>query len=468
MVYQIPAREIPVYGSYDVCVVGGGTAGSIAAISAAREGLSVLVVEQFGALGGSGTLGLVLPVMPTCIPGNPQCSYFGEYINQALKERGYNKQKGSNQAWQDSLYMKFVLDELATEYGVEILYHAFFNTPIRDGNRILGITCTTKRGEQAVYAKRVIDCTGDADVAIAMGCAFDSGDPERDGKNQPTSLRYIVGGIDLAQFATFVREHKKDGEVPDYPDFNTGSRGQGNAPLDRYFEEAVRNGELDPMDYRVWMMFCIPGRPDSLAFNCPEFRDRTDATNPQTASWMQTEGRRRIERHLRFYKKYLRGFENAYIAEISPMIGIRESNRIHGEYTLTYEDVISYRKFEDSICQSSYPIDIHGVEHSEQDCFAIWRSLNDPYPYYDIPYPVMIPKGYENLLVAGRCAGFDYRAQASARMQHSCRAMGEAAGIACRLSITRDLPLKAVNGKEIRQIMIEKGAIFAPIKDEFK
>ena len=102
MGYKIPEREVAIYGTYDVCVVGGGTAGVIAALSAAREGLSVLVVEQFGSLGGSGTVGLVLPVMPTCMEGNPQCSYFGERINRTLSARGYNMpDTDDNRAWQD-------------------------------------------------------------------------------------------------------------------------------------------------------------------------------------------------------------------------------------------------------------------------------------------------------------------------------------------------------------------------------
>ena len=177
MGYTIPGREIPVYGTYDVCVVGGGTAGVIAALSAAREGLSVLIVEQFGSLGGSGTVGLVLPVMPTCMEGNPQCSYFGERINRTLSARGYNMpDTDDNRAWQDSLYLKFILDELCREYGVEVLFHAFFNTCIREGNRITGVTCATKAGEQAIFAKRVIDCTGDADGLCL--CERRSGDRE--------------------------------------------------------------------------------------------------------------------------------------------------------------------------------------------------------------------------------------------------------------------------------------------------
>ena len=469
MGYTIPGREIPVYGTYDVCVVGGGTAGVIAALSAAREGLSVLIVEQFGSLGGSGTVGLVLPVMPTCMEGNPQCSYFGERINRTLSARGYNMpDTDDNRAWQDSLYLKFILDELCREYGVEVLFHAFFNTCIREGNRITGVTCATKAGEQAIFAKRVIDCTGDADVAVAMGCCFAKGDPET-GKNQPTSLRYIVGGIDLPRFQAFVNAHSEHPHPYDYPHiYGVGSRGKGNMPLDRYFEKAVADGELDPMDYKVWMVFPIPGRHDGLCFNCPEFRDNTDSLDLRTASWMHMDGRRRIERHLRFYKKYFEGFENAYVAEISEMVGVRESRRIEAEYVLTGEDVLHYRKFADSICQNRYPVDIHGADFTEHDCFVFWEKLHDPYPYYDIPYRIMVPRHIEGLLVAGRCAGMDFVAHGAARMQNCCRAMGEAAGIAARLSIENDQPFSDVDGRTVRHIMIDKGAVFHEMAPEYR
>ena len=159
MGYKIPEREVAIYGTYDVCVVGGGTAGVIAALSAAREGLKVLIVEQFGSLGGLGTVGLVLPVMPTCMEGNPQCSYFGERINRTLSARGYNMpDTDENRAWQDSLYLKFILDELCREYGVEVLFHAFFNTCIREGDRITGVTCastkSTSRASRTPISRR--------------------------------------------------------------------------------------------------------------------------------------------------------------------------------------------------------------------------------------------------------------------------------------------------------------------------
>ena len=471
LTYTVPAKEIPVYGSYDVCVVGGGTAGTMAALAAAREGLKTLIVERFGALGGTGTLGLVLPVMPTCIPGNPQCSSFGEEVNAILRQRGYNHTKGENLAWHDSLYLRFVLDELCIRHGVEVLYQAAFTRCIRTGNRIEGIITAVKGGEQAIFAKRVIDCTGDADVAVDMGCGYDSGDPET-GKNQPTSLRYIVDGINIPEFAAFIAENATDEECYqyythyEYPAFNVGSSGNGKRPLDKYIEAAIAAGELEEDDYVCWQVFDIPGRRDGLAFNCPEFRDERDGTDPRVISRSFTRGRMRILRHLAFYKKYFRGFENAYIAEISHMLGVRESRRIHADYTLTAEDVLAYRKFRDSICQSSYPIDIHGALNSEGDCFAHWRSLHDPHPYYDIPYRVMAPVGCENLLVAGRCAGFDYTAEASARMQHSCRAMGEAAGIACRISLDNACSVHDVDGAEVRKKMVAYGAVFAPAAAE--
>ncbi|MDF2686780.1 MAG: hypothetical protein K0S55_1963, partial [Clostridia bacterium] len=165
-------------------------------------------------------------------------------------------------------------------------------------------------------------------------------------------------------------------------------------------------------------------------------------------------------RHLNFYKKYCKGFENAYIAEIAEMVGVRETRRIISEYVLTAEDIVMRRKFDDMICQSNYPVDIHG-EGNEYLCKILEAEDRDPIPYYEIPYLCLVPKDMENLIVAGRCIGNDFVAQSSTRVQHSCRAFGEAAGIAAAMSIKDGVSFKDIKGKDVREIMIAKGAKFA-------
>lgn len=461
----VPAKEYPVYGEFDVCVIGGGTAGTCAAFAAAREGLNVLIVEQFGSLGGSSTMGLVLPVMGTGIAGNPQSSSIGPVINQMLADRGYNKKIDKNTGFHDSLYLRFILDELCKQYDVKVLFNAFFTDCIKDDGRIKGILVSMKGGPQIILAKRFIDATGDADVAVSFGCPYEKGNPKT-GKCQPTSLRYMLGGIDIPAFQQYICEIAGIPFSYSYPNFYTDCcKRKKNAVLWQVFKQAVEAGDLDQEDFEYWQVFSIPGREDGLAFNCPEFFVHNDGTDPDDISFSHLEGRRRILRHLEFYKKYFRGFDKAYVAEVSEMLGVRESRRIKAEYVLTAEDVVRYRKFSDYICQSNYPVDIHGAGN-DYLCKILESDERDSVPFYEVPYLCLVPKECENLLVAGRCAGFDFVAQSSIRVIHSCRAMGEAAGIACKLSIDKNLSMKNVSGKEIREKMISYGADFASDKGE--
>ena len=149
---------------------------------------------------------------------------------------------------------------------------------------------------------------------------------------------------------------------------------------------------------------------------------------------------------------FVPGFEESYISEIAPMVGIRESRRIKALYTLTLDDIFNYRKFDDGICESNYPIDVHGVSGNEQQKNYI-TDISEEEKYWEIPMRCLIPKGISNLLVAGRCAGFSFMAQSAARVQHSCRAMGQAAGIACKLSISEGVPFANIDHTMIKKIL---------------
>ena len=458
--YIEKSKDLNVYGSFDVIVVGGGTAGAVAAIAAAREGMTVLIVEQFGALGGLSTLGVVTPVMHSGIKGNPMCSGISDELNNYCLDEGFSFKDGnSNAGYNDPLFLRFAFEELALKAGVKILYHTYFSDVIKEGNILKGIIVENKAGRQAIFGKRICDASGDADVSVMAGVGYEKGNPET-GKCQPISLRYIVGGIDIPAFVAFNSEIAGAEMGYKYPIYHNSVTTHDNTPLRPIFEKAVAAGDLDQEDAEYWQVFGIPGRHDGLAFNCPEFFDEVDGTNPDVLSKTQQEGRRRIKRHLNFYKKYFKGFENAYIAEIAEMVGIRESRRIISEYVLTAEDVVKRRKFEDMICQSNYPVDIHGAG-SEYLCKILESEDRDPIPFYEIPYLCLVPKGMENLIVAGRCIGNDFISQSSTRVQHSCRAFGEAAGIACAMSIKNDTSFKDIKGKDVRTIMIENGAKFA-------
>lgn len=443
-------KEIPVTKEYDVVVIGGGTAGTVAAISAGREGLKTLVVEQFGCLGGSQTMALVTPMMHNHIEGNPYSSAIDEEICDRIISYGYGyKDAGGNKGWFDPQMLKIVLEEMAVEAGCEILYHTSLVDVARNGQIIEAVILHNKDGLFAVKAKVFIDCTGDADVVYYAGLPYEMGNEE--GVNQAISLRFQMTNIDCDRFGEYL-ESLGQKWATRYPYLHTAVVKGGNWPLNRIFEEKVEQGILTEQDLNYFQVFSVPGKPNDLAFNCPELGGTKNVIDARYLSQKQIEGKRAILRLAKFLREYIPGFKNSYICDIAAMIGVRESRRAKTEYILTKEDVLSYRKFEDGIARTNYPIDIHGAS-GKLEC----ASQGIIEKYYEIPYRSLVVVGVDNLLVAGRCIGADFIAQSSIRVQQTCRAMGEAAGIAAKLAIQRNVPCRDVDGREVRSIMRERG-----------
>ena len=450
--------KLPVFAEADVVVCGGGTAGAFAAKAAADMGKDVLIVEQFGALGGTATNGLVLPIMHTHIPENPQCSYISNIIRDRMVEIGAASANGANF---DPLLMKTVLETICDEAGVRMLFYTFIAETIVNDTKLEAIVVANKNGLGLIKGKIFIDGTGDGDVCVRAGAGYTKGNPET-GKNQPISLRYIVANVDIRAFGEFINETiEKTGK--NYAASYDGSSvyvaccAGDQWTFSDIFDEAIKNGDLIDDDKNYWQGFMVAGRENTIAFNNPEFFDEVDGTNPDHLTKTQIRGKQRILRQLQFYKKYMKGFEKAYIAEIATMVGIRESRNIETEYVLSAADLLRRVKFDDMFCQSNYPVDIHG---KQLKCESNLAPVDDGKPWYEIPYRSLVVKGIDNLYITGRCLGAEFLAQSSLRVQHSVRASGEAAGIGAALALDRGILPKQVDGKEVREIMISKGAHF--------
>jgi len=448
--YREKTRDIPVTRQVDILVVGGGASGVPAALAAARRGKKTLLVEQFSFLGGSATAALVTPLMHNCIRGNPSPSSINTEINRRMRDIGAGGvDAGGGDGWFDPLLLTFVLEQMALESGVEILFNTFFSNVICEKKILKGIIVENKGGRQVILAERIIDATGDADVAFRSGCPCESGHPATH-VNQPTSLRFEVCGIHAGRFKDFLMSLGQKTET-DLPFFHTAMVWGKNWPLEPVFRKAVEAGDLEERDGKYFQAFGIPGKPSCLAFNCPELDPGVDVTQPQYQSRSLLEGRSAILRTFNFMKKYFPGFEHAFLTQVAVMLGIRESRRIKGEYILTGMDILNYKKFDDAIARSNYPVDIHGA----LDEYADFKrpDLPETERYYEVPYRCLVPGGVENLLVAGRCLSADFVGQSSPRVQPTCRAFGEAAGIASALSLDKGIPPRNVNGSEIRSIM---------------
>lgn len=451
--------NLPISAEAEVVICGGGTAGAFAAKAAADMGRDVLVVEQLGSLGGTSTNGLVTPVMHTHIETDPQCSYIANIIRDELLEIGGCNETGTKF---DPLLLKMVMESICAKAGVRFLYHTFIADVVKKDDAIDYIVVCNKGGLSKVKAKIFIDCTGDADVCVRAGAKYTKGNPDT-GKNQPVSFRYIVDGVDIPAFGEFlVNEVKRTGVDSACGYYNgeiyAACCAANEWTLDDVFYRAIDAGDLTVQDKAYWQVFGIPGRKDSLAFNNPEFFEHTDATNPDDMSKIEVEGKAAILRQLKFYKKYFKGFENAYIAEISAIVGIRESRNVVTEQVLTAEDLLCRRKFDDMFCQSNYPVDIHGAVLNFDA--SLFKPVEDGKPWYEIPFGSLVVKGIDNLFVAGRCMGAEFLAQSSLRVQQSVRASGEAAGIGAALAVEKNILPRNVDGVGVRKIMVEKGAQF--------
>lgn len=405
---------------YDVIVCGGGTAGAAASIAAARRGARTLVVEQLGALGGTQTQGWVTPQMPNTI--GPDKLSRGLNL-EILARQGELQPPGEldhGDDWYDPVALALVLDRLAVEAGVECLFNATLTGVQRNGGRIEAIDVAARGGPLTLTGAAFIDCTGDGELGVRAGAQSMEGDGE--GAHQPMTLRFAMGNVDLDLLrlggAEFLRIN-----TPEYAECGYGEAKDG--ALGGRVREAIAEGVLEPDDLGYFQFFTINGRPGELAFNAPRIAG-LDPLDPFAMSRAYQIGREKIFRIAAFVRRWLPGCEGAYVSAIAPLMGIRESRRLVGEYVLTEEDHQACRKFPDAVARNRYPVDIHlkqGLDYRKYP----------PGEWHDIPYRCLVVKGFDNLWVAGRCLSATFVAQSAVRIQPVCRAMGEAAGTAAAL-----------------------------------
>lgn len=443
---------------YDVCIVGGGTAGCFAAVSAAKKGLNVVVVEKYGSLGGTSVQSLVTPSMPTYVKESPLYKEFQsilekyegqvysdlyqEYRDNATTER---PNESTQVMYFSSISMQYALEEFLLEAGVNILYDAvFYNSNVNNG-KIEFIDIQTISGKMTIKADNFVDASGDGLLSEMSGVEMFVGDA--DGVNQFTSLRFEVANVDTDVFLDYLDNQLKQTDCESsYPHYQFAVTHQGrNQELEIHVNQALEDGVITDEEY-VWLQaFSMPSKPGAFSFNCPRIPTKTDISNPQIRTANYIKGRKMILNYMKFLKQYLPGFENAYLNVIAPMIGIRESKRIHGQYVLTKDDYIERRKFADGLVDCDWWIDIHKEEHDPNEEYQF-----DYQEYFEIPYRALVTNDVENLIVCGRCISSDFAAQASVRIQPQCRMMGEVVGYALKHSKENNIELNKIDGSKIR------------------
>lgn len=446
-------KTCDVLASYDVVVVGGGTAGVIAAIAAANEGASVALIEQFGALGGSSTGALVTPTMNTHVEGVPMNSYIVTELDRLALARGAMSMRGVSRYY-DPILLPVILEEMAVGAGVSLYLYTDLVDVVKEGKTIVGVFVSDKSGMHVIEGKQFIDCTGDGDLSVMAGAAYTKGNPKT-GKNQPISLRYMVSGVDMQAFHETAPDSVSLWDGCCYAACTTQNP---RTSVERIMAEARDNGDLIPEDLAYWQVFTLPSRPDTLACNCPEIFDRVDGTSAADLTNAQISGKQSAMRQLAFYKKYFKGFENAYISGFASMVGIRESREIATDRILTIAEAKRYAKFDDAVAQTNYPVDIHGFgdEYTNEHVDGIENEK----PYFEIPFGSIVVRDVDNLFVAGRCIGCDFFVQAAIRIIPTVRATGEAAGIAAALCAKEGINAHEIDGVRVHNTMVARGAEF--------
>jgi hypothetical protein len=418
---------IPLIAECDVLVVGGGSAGSSAAIAAARTGARTLVVERFGFLGGTGAA-----VLDTFYgyytPGSVERKVVGgvpDEVAEGLEARGVllkrpNTYGAGAGLTYDPEVLKVVWDELVSQSGARVLFHCYFADVLRDGPRVTGVIVGTKRGLRAIRASVIVDASGDADVVARAGAPFE--DSGALGIAQSLTTTFKVINVDVPKATAFPKKElwarmavASDYELP---------RKEGSAHITPMHGVMVTN------------MTRVAG---------------VDATDPDALSKAEMEGRKQALEYMRFLRDQIPGYEHAELGGLSVGIGVRETRRIQGEYWITKEDVLSARKFADGIAQCGAPIEEH---HAGGD--TKWEYLPDG-ETVDIPYRALQPLTLENVLVAGRCLSASHEAHASIRSIGQCMAMGQAAGLAAAMA--RDGVVRNVNVNELRSRLLEMGGL---------
>lgn len=443
---------------YDVCVVGGGTSGAFCAIASAKLGLKTIVIEKFSSLGGTSTNGLVMPSMPTYVG---KTKLLGELEETLSKYDGelYSKSylKELNEATTDRpdesstvMYfskegMEFSLEDLCVKYGVDIIYDATFVSSEVNEGQIKSITVQTNSGNLEVKARNFVDATGDAILSSSSGVEVKSGNEFS--KNQFTSLRFEISNINMDTFLTYITEELgQTYSKSEYPHFTFGVLHQGKEQvLEPLMKKAVDDGVLSSDEYRWLQGFSIPSKGGTFTFNSPRIPYQDDVIDYANKTANYIKGREMIKNFHKFLKLYVKGFEECNIGNIAPMLGIRESRRIVGKYTLTADNYKNRSKFDDGVVRCDWWIDIHKNDHNPED--EVRFNFKE---YFEIPYRSLITDKIKNLVVIGRCISADFAAQASIRIQPQCRMMGEAAAYACLFSKETNLELNQIDGKSIK------------------
>ncbi|HEY6821634.1 MAG TPA: FAD-dependent oxidoreductase [Burkholderiales bacterium] len=419
----------------DVAVAGGGAAGVAAAVSAARQGLRVVLLERYGFCGGGAVAGLSGTVCglyeasddAKAAPRQVVFGFADEFIRLLERRGGLTQPVRYGKTWtrvHDPLVWREAADQILREAGVQVLFHTTVTGVLLDGERVCGLKAYSKQGPLELEARITIDASGDADLVAMAGFPTFIGD---EGRVQNPTMIFRLGGVDVAKF---VRTYGADTIMPEV--------------VSSLLKKHNGNGYFLPRA-KIWLFPTT--RPGELLCNCtriigPDGRelntlfaaDFTDA---------EMEGRRQVREYARFFRDHLAGCEASWVNDTGVQVGVRQTRQARGVALLRNDDVVTGAKFADGIARSPWPIELHAGAKPRVE----WL-LND---FYEVPYGCFVPQRGDGLLFAGRCLSAQHEAVASARVTAQCFSYGEAIGHAAALCLENRCEPRELDGREVRR-----------------
>ena len=423
-------NKIPLIASVDVLVCGGGPAGLGASIRAARGGVSVMVIEAQDCLGGIATAGMM-----SHWGGRSSSKVMQEIFAltyERAKDVGWDENSGCGT---DAIYhevQKIVLEEMITKENIRVLYNTIVCKAVVENNAIIGAIVENKSGRGFIRAKRVVDSTGDGDVAASAGVPFFKG-RETDGRMQPCTIMFKVGGVDYSR-ALFPPSFETTIETP---------KGEIQALAKEHL----------PFPAGHVLLYSQP-TPGTVCCNMTNAIE-IDGTNGESLTKGIFTCRSQIIPIVKFLKEYIPGYENCWLMSSASLIGIRETRHFEGIESIHKDDILNARFYDNWVVRRAwFNFDVHNLTGASLDKTGVqkhWKQQSD----YTIPYGCLLPKNIEGLLLSGRNISGSHMAHSNFRIMSVCIALGEAAGVAAALSIKQNVRLRDVNVKEIQSIVGE-------------
>jgi hypothetical protein len=465
-------RQTPVYRTVDVVVIGGGPAGLMAAVAAAREGASTIIVEKNGYLGGMATSGMVLTLggihswTPSCdqvVKGIPS-----EFIARLRRQGKMRSQNGVVLDF-DPESFKILADEMILEAGVVPLFHALGVEPLMDKKCVKGVIIESKSGRFALRSSVVIDATGDADIAYRAGVPC-----QKSKTLQPATMCFMLGGVtQYVPSRQNTRELTELGDETPPPPYEPDILGNEldewrqlrwalqnplestppNRLLRKRMDQAKDRKEISPFGGPWGMGLYV----DEIWFNTT--RQYVDATDVESLTRGEINGRRQVQEIINYWRQHIKGFGHSRLRQTASQLGIRETRRIVGECILGAEQIVEEYRGSDSIALGCWPIDVHPAPDGSYKGQNLNHVGFHPQQPYGIPYGCLVPLNVDGLLVAGRCIATTREGQGSIRVMGTCMALGQAAGTAAALAAQAALLPRKLNPERIRARLIERNAI---------